>query len=167
MFSTIQDFEYQWSMEIEATQKMLKHLTDSALSQPVAPGYRTLGRLAWHVVTSIRERMERAGLTANGPAPDEPVPASARTILSRYNDTAIGLLDDIRKQWTDASLQEKVDVNGQKWKKGFALTDLISHQIHHRGQMTVLMRQAGLEVPGIYGPSKPEWARWGMHEPGV
>jgi uncharacterized damage-inducible protein DinB len=28
--------------------------------------------------------------------------------------------------------------------------------------MTVLMRQAGLPVPGLYGPSKEEWAAMGM-----
>jgi uncharacterized damage-inducible protein DinB len=42
---------------------------------------------------------------------------------------------------------------------------LIQHQAHHRGQMTVLMRQAGLPVPGIYGPSKEEWANFGMEAP--
>ena len=39
---------------------------------------------------------------------------------------------------------------------------LINHQNHHRGQMTVLMRQAGLTVPGVYGPAKEEWATAGM-----
>ena len=34
---------------------------------------------------------------------------------------------------------------------------LIQHQAHHRGQLTVLMRQADLKVPGVYGPSKEEW----------
>ncbi|MBI2416475.1 MAG: hypothetical protein HYV28_00920 [Ignavibacteriales bacterium] len=28
--------------------------------------------------------------------------------------------------------------------------------------MTVLMRQAGLKVPGAYGPSREEWAAYGM-----
>jgi uncharacterized damage-inducible protein DinB len=36
------------------------------------------------------------------------------------------------------------------------------HQCHHRGQMTVLMRQAGQKVPGIYGPAKEEWSSMGM-----
>lgn len=31
--------------------------------------------------------------------------------------------------------------------------------------MTVLMRQAGLTVPGIYGPAKEEWATFGMEAP--
>lgn len=35
---------------------------------------------------------------------------------------------------------------------------LIQHQIHHRGQMI----KAGLMVPGIYSPSKDEWANIGM-----
>ena len=43
------------------------------------------------------------------------------------------------------------------WKKGQVLTVLIRHQIHHRAQMTVLIRQAGLKVPGVYGPSREEW----------
>lgn len=42
---------------------------------------------------------------------------------------------------------------------------MIQHQIHHRGQMTILMRQAGLTVPGLYGPSKEEWAVIGMDTP--
>lgn len=33
--------------------------------------------------------------------------------------------------------------------------------------MTVLMRQAGLVVPGIYGPSKEEWANFGMESPQI
>ena len=36
---------------------------------------------------------------------------------------------------------------------------------HHRGQMTILMRQAGLLVPGMYGPSKDEWLAFGEEAP--
>jgi uncharacterized damage-inducible protein DinB len=39
---------------------------------------------------------------------------------------------------------------------------LITHQIHHRAQMTVLMRLAGLKVPGVCGPAKEEWKAMGM-----
>ena len=51
---------------------------------------------------------------------------------------------------------------GESWTVGFTLLALITHQAHHRGQMTVLMRQAGLTVPGIYGPAREEWASYGM-----
>jgi len=29
----------------------------------------------------------------------------------------------------------------------------------------VLMRQAGLRVPGVYGPAKEEWESYGMEPP--
>ena len=44
---------------------------------------------------------------------------------------------------------------------------LLFHQTHHRGQMTVLMRQAGLPVPGMYGPAKEDWAKYGMPTPTI
>ena len=31
---------------------------------------------------------------------------------------------------------------------------LIKHIVHHRGQVTVLMRQAGIKPFGVYGPPK-------------
>ena len=51
---------------------------------------------------------------------------------------------------------------GETWKRGVALEMLIRHEAHHRGQMTVLMRQAGLPVHGVYGPSREEWTAMGM-----
>jgi hypothetical protein len=33
--------------------------------------------------------------------------------------------------------------------------------------MTVLMRQAGLEIPGLYGPARQEWAAYGMTPPTI
>ena len=44
---------------------------------------------------------------------------------------------------------------------------LVVHQAHHRGQMTVLMRQAGLLVPSIYGPVKEGWSAYGVEPPRV
>jgi len=33
--------------------------------------------------------------------------------------------------------------------------------------MTVLMRQGGLKVPGVFGPTKEEWSQYGMQEPAI
>ncbi|HBP64402.1 MAG TPA: hypothetical protein DD730_09030 [Desulfosporosinus sp.] len=56
---------------------------------------------------------------------------------------------------------------GETWTNGHTLRALIDHQIHHRGQITVLMRQAGLKVPGIYGPSREDWRQMGMKPPRI
>jgi len=167
MISSINEFEYVWSQEVEATQKIFKHLTDKSLSQAVTPEGRTLGRLAWHITTTIPEMMSKTGLALAGPNPDDPVPTSAKAIFRSYNDAAISLLEEIKSKWTNATLQVEDNMYGQMWKRGQTLMSLVFHQIHHRGQMTVLMRQAGLALPGIYGPAREEWAAWGMPPPVV
>jgi len=76
-------------------------------------------------------------------------------------------LEAVKKEWSDATLLVEDDMYGERWPRGMTLQALISHQIHHRGQMTVLMRQAGLSVPGVYGPAREEWAAYGMEPPAV
>ena len=69
---------------------------------------------------------------------------------------------EIESNWGDQDLVVEDDMYGEMWPRGKSLAALSNHQTHHRGQMTVLMRQAGLEVPGVYGPSKEEWSAYGM-----
>ena len=57
MITRINDFEYHWTQEFDKTQKILKHMTDRSLSQAVTTPGRTLGRLAWHITTTIPEMM--------------------------------------------------------------------------------------------------------------
>ena len=64
--------------------------------------------------------------------------------------------------FTDTSLREEVDSFGRRMQRAEVLESYVRHQIHHRGQMTVLMWQAGLVVPGLYGPSREERAKLGL-----
>ena len=41
---------------------------------------------------------------------------------------------------------------------------LIKHIVHHRGQVTVLMRQAGIKPFGVYGPPKEDWIHLGVRK---
>ncbi len=162
MYSKIVDFIEDWENESAATIKLLDALTDASLTKQVTPEGRTLGYLAWHIPLSIVEMASRAGLGVTGPAEDSSEPAHADEIAATYRDAARQLSENVRKNWTDASLNEELEMYGQAWKKKKVLTVLLRHEAHHRGQMTVLMRQAGLKVPGIYGPSKEEWSAYGM-----
>ncbi len=167
MFRTITDFVFVWSQELEATQKIFKHVTDRSLSTAIDPEGRTLARLAWHIVTSIPEMMSKTGLTVTGAGEHDPIPPTSRAIFKAYSDASISLLEQIQSRWTDASLEETDEMYGERWKRGETLKSLVFHQIHHRAQMIVLMRQAGLAVPGIYGPAREEWAAYGMKPPEV
>jgi uncharacterized damage-inducible protein DinB len=92
--------------------------------------------------------------------------ASAAAIAAAYETASRSLLEQL-EAWDDATLDVEDDMYGQRWTRGFTLHALLEHQIHHRGQMTVLMRQAGLKVPGIYGPAREDWSGMGMEPPSV
>ncbi len=167
MYSTIKDFENCWTQEAKNTRKIFEQLTDHSLGQAVESGGRTLGRMAWHITLSIPEMMSHTGLTVGTVKLDAPVPASAKEIQLAYQGVSSDLLGQIKIHWKDETLQIVDELYGEYWKRGFTLTAMVQHQIHHRGQMTVLMRQAGLKVPGVYGPAREEWAAYQMPEPVV
>lgn len=165
MFQSINRFVQSWEFEANGTQRLLSQLTDDSLSQEITPDHWTLGRVAWHIVTAVNVIASQAGLKFDSPNQDFPVPESAKYIAETYQQACRAFVDSLQTQWTDEHLKEELDFFGQKMTRGTLLLFLIQHQIHHRGQMTVLMRQAGLNVPGVYGPSKEEWARLGMEAP--
>jgi uncharacterized damage-inducible protein DinB len=167
MFRRISDFTQTWEHESESTLRILRALDDRSLGQAVAADHRTLGRLAWHLTTTLGEMMDRTGLKVAGPAHDAPVPSSAAAIASAYESAARSVAEQVKGGWNDAALETIDDMYGQKWPRGMTLAALVSHQAHHRGQMTVLMRQAGLRVPGVYGPALEEWGAYGMTAPEV
>jgi uncharacterized damage-inducible protein DinB len=163
MYRSLTDFSHAWGHQTEATMKVLRSLTDASLSQAVVPGGRTLGFLAWHITCTLAEMGGQAGLTVIGPEEKtHSMPSSAADIATTYEAAAASLAAAVAAQWTDAQLGDMIPMYGEQWPKGLVLDILIGHQAHHRGQMTVLMRQAGLPVPGMYGPSKEEWAAMGL-----
>lgn len=167
MYTSIADFEADWKRLSEGTAKVMAALTDDSLKWPVAENHRTLGRIAWHIVLTIPEMCNRTGLGVSGPDEHTPVPPTAKAIANTYNQVAEALLERIKTKWKDADLHTEVDLYGEKWKNGRTLRILIDHEIHHRGQMTVLMRQAGVRVPGIFGPAREDWANYGMPAPEI
>jgi uncharacterized damage-inducible protein DinB len=167
MFRTIDDFTKLWKDETAATQRTFDALTDASLSQAVHKDHRTIGRIAWHTTGTIKEMMEKTGLHIDGPAEHAPVPETARAIAEAFATSAQSLADAVRTSWQDDTLATVDDMYGEKWARGQTLMFLALHQAHHRGQLNVLMRQAGLKVPGIYGPPLEGWAEWQMEPPKV
>lgn len=167
MFSTLDAFFATWSHEAGATQSVLDVLTDASLATTAVPDGRTIGRLAWHIAQTIPEMMAKTGLHVTGLGEHEPVPASAAAIAAAYRTASASLVEEIRNKWTDASLQQKDVMYGEEWSRSMTLGALVLHQVHHRGQLTVLLRIAGLPVPGVYGPAREDWAKMGMEPPPV
>ena len=153
MVRTINDFAEQWRYEQESTLKIFNSLTDESLEQKI-PGGRTLGRLANHITETLTELPHKCGL----PIAEEYVTyKTVPELVAAYQRVSDQLLNAVTGNWHDNMLQDEQMMYGEPWKNGFSLFAIIAHQAHHRGQMTVLMRLAGLQVPGMYGPSKEEW----------
>lgn len=71
----------------------------------------------------------------------------------------------IEQQWKDDTLSQIQKAFGREETNAQILMGLIKHIIHHRGQLTVLIRQAGLKPFGVYGPSKEDWVHLGVENP--
>jgi uncharacterized damage-inducible protein DinB len=162
MYRTVEDFIKEWAYEAESTLKVFKNISDSALNKKDNENVRSIAVLSWHITITLSEMLNKAGLMVEGPDEHSKSPASMDEIIEAYERSAASVSEQVQKNWNDEILPEKVPMYGESWKKGTVLSVLIRHQTHHRGQLTVLMRQAGLKVPGVYGPSKEEWAQWNM-----
>ncbi len=156
MFRTIEDFLETWRRESAQTARVLAELTDDVLGRPLAEGCRSVGELAWHITVSQREIVGKTGLSYDAPTKSAGQPDRAAAIHSAYVDAANALAEAVARSWRDETLAVSDAIYDREWPRGFTLAVMLRHEIHHRGQLTVLMRQAGLRVPGVYGPSRDE-----------
>jgi uncharacterized damage-inducible protein DinB len=167
VFRTVEDFVKGWIHQSEGTKKLLGALTDASLATSVNEEHRSLARMAWHITTVVPQMMNQTGLKVDGPAADSPIPTSAKAIADAYAAAADSLTAAVKASWTDASMGVVNKVYGQEFPNGLTAMFLITHETHHRGQMTVLMRQAGLRIPGVMGPTKEDWAGFGAPAPAL
>lgn len=156
MYRTVNDFLFDWSNSASGTISVLEALTDEKLNQEIVEGHNTLGWLGWHLVTSVSFFAGQIGLNVTVPGDVRTVPDKASEILDAYKKVSEELKKVVEEELTDDSIVEKVEAFGQLMPRGMMLSKCIEHQTHHRGQMTVLLRQAGLKVPSIMGPTKED-----------
>ena len=162
MYVKINDFIDDWKGESESTIKILTQIPDETRSAREHVSLRSLERLAWHITQSLTEMPKSAGITSIDPLEGKDIPGSMKEIVDVYRKYSGTLIDELQKNFSDKDLTKEIKVYGQVWQLRKLLSALIKHEIHHRAQMTVLMRLQNLKVPGVYGPSKEEWAQYGM-----
>ncbi|WP_336862395.1 DinB family protein [Peribacillus frigoritolerans] len=165
MYISISDFIKEWNKEAILTQNVLDSLTDESLEQQVYPEGRTLGRIVWHFTTNIPDYLAHFGLKIDRIESSENVPSSAREIAITFKNVSSHATKIIEQQWTDESLGQIQEAFGRQETNASILMGLIKHIVHHRGQVTVLMRQAGIKPSGVYGPPKEDWIHLGVENP--
>ena len=148
--------------EAKTTRRVLERVPADKLAWKPHDKSMSLGQLALHVATcpgNIAEISQISPFEAPSfiqepaksaaelvPALEKSV-ARAREILGSMDDADLG------KMW-------RVVADGQEVMAlpvGAVLrTIMLNHWYHHRGQLSVYLRQVGALVPSIYGPSADE-----------
>ncbi|NHM34056.1 DinB family protein [Neobacillus terrae] len=165
MYVTISDFIKEWNKEAALSQKVLDGLTDDSLKQQVYPEGRTLGRILWHFTTNVPNYLNKFGVKMDKVENAENVPTTAKEIAETFKKVSAQAAEAIKQQWTDDSLKQIQIAFGKEETNASILMGLIKHIVHHRGQATILIRQAGLKPFGVYGPPKEDWIPLGMGNP--
>jgi uncharacterized damage-inducible protein DinB len=117
MYTSIQEFAEEWNQEAASTQKILDALSDNSLGQKVSLEDRTLGAIAWHVVTSTPEMLNEFGINVDAVQDSNSIPASAREIAEIFRRVCAETSDAVKQQWTDQSLTEMVNAFGMDMQK--------------------------------------------------
>jgi uncharacterized damage-inducible protein DinB len=158
MYKTTAEFAEDWNKESAISLKVLRALTDDSLHHKSDPEGNTLGKIAWHLAVMIGMTGAAVGLEVVGPARGTEPPVSAAAIADAYQAAAQSMSEQALAKMQDGHLASEITYFGRTVLGSQALNSLVRHQVHHRGQMTMLMRQAGLVVPSVYGPSREETA---------
>jgi uncharacterized damage-inducible protein DinB len=149
--------------EAQTTRRVLERVPDDKLNWRPHPKARTLGELAQHIATSPAGVAE---LSARSPAQaprfaSEPSPANASELMSTLDRSLertkaiLGGMDDA------AATQTWRLMNGDREilalpRIAFLRSIMLNHWYHHRGQLTVYLRELDVPIPSIYGPSADE-----------
>src|SRR5699024_4842814 len=143
----------------------MNSLTEYSLEQQVYSEGRTLGRIAWHLTACIPEYLAEFGLKIDEVENAENVPTSAKEIAETFKSVSSKASKVIEERWSDETLKKVQTAFGREQSNAMIIMGLIKHTVHHRGQITVLMRQAGIKPFGVYGPPKEDWIHLGVENP--
>jgi len=149
MYRKVDDFLLDWNISQEGTLNVFKAMTNDKLDQSIVEGHNSLHWLANHIVGSIGSFGGFAGFNLPKTEPSSTV----NELINSYEAQSEALKNEAARL-TDESLLEEIDGFTGKIPRGQLLRSFIDHQTHHRGQMTVLLRQANLTVPPVMGPTK-------------
>jgi len=160
MKSELESFMEIWEREAAKTVRLLESLSPHAYDfRPDAEG-RSIGELAWHLAEG--EAYGSFGIERGGFPRDERPPGleRPRTIaelgpgFQRIHGDAAERLRKLAPEDLDRSI---TSFSGKPITVREILWDFILlHGVHHRGQLTLLNRQAGGQPAGLFGPTREE-----------
>jgi uncharacterized damage-inducible protein DinB len=156
-----ESFLMEFDPEMAATRKMLERLPAAKLEWKPHGKSKSLGELATHVTElprfGFRIKSDEFAVGSEKP----PAMKSAADFLARFDENVREARESIAAMSEeDLSRDFTVLRGGQVFfalKKRFLLRRvLLSHLIHHRGQLSVYLRLNDVPLPAVYGPTADE-----------
>jgi uncharacterized damage-inducible protein DinB len=151
-----------WDREAESTLKLLRALPVTQYDFRPDAGGRSMGELAWHLAEgdaymSFGIEAGRFDMGAKPPNIERPRTVEALTPgYERIHQEAVARIRKLTPEDLDRSVPfftgQPLPIRDILWSM------IISHGIHHRGQLTLMCRLAGGQCPGLYGPNREEMA---------
>lgn len=163
MFRRTEDFERIWWVEYALTSRMLGKVTEESLAYRETPDGRTLGEAIWRLSTALGDIMRPTDVIVQAPVSGDPMPAGLDELLDAFRIAARSFMEQIRGQWDNPYLLKRIEVGGEMRPRGFFLYAVLRDHLHLRGQVALLMRQAGLEVPSLDIPTYEEMEEMYRH----
>jgi uncharacterized damage-inducible protein DinB len=148
--------------EAHTTKRVLERVPDEHLGWKPHQKSMTLGQLALHIALVPGGVAEAAAQPSmQRPLFPQPSPSSASELLPTLDDSlkrarkALDGLDDSAMTATWRILDGDREILAMP-RVAFLRSIMLNHWYHHRGQLSVYLRQLNVPVPSIYGPSADE-----------
>src|SRR5262249_8013983 len=127
------------------------------------PTGRSLGELAWHLA-EVDAYVSFGVVTGVFPPETKPPnierPKTIEELASGYARIHQEARDRLRKMKPDDLEKEMKFIDGSKRTVSSLLWDvMLLHSVHHRGQLSLLVRLAGGVVPSLFGPTREQSQR--------
>jgi uncharacterized damage-inducible protein DinB len=150
-----------WDREAESTVKLLRALPSAKYDFRPDAGGRSLGELAWHLAEGdayMSLGVEKGGFSMDVKPPNIERPRAVEELAPAYERVHQEAVARIRKLKPE-DLDRSVDFfSGPMPIREILWSAIIFHNIHHRGQLSLMCRLAGGAPPGLYGPNREETA---------
>lgn len=155
-------FLAEYDSEMAATRRLLERLPTGRLDWKPHGKSRTLGELGTHVTELPRWGLRFREAQFQVGSEKAPPLKTVAEFLARFDDNvaggrqAIAALTDDQMREEFRVLRPDGAVFFQSPRKSLVRRVLLSHLIHHRGQLTVYLRENEVPLPSIYGPTADE-----------